>query len=303
MKGKETEKEGWIVPADPYKDLEREIKELREELSRLILEKEELLKVICPQILRDYYALFGELEYRVSEAECEYRRLRRLAEMVQARNNRGEEVSLSALLDDLVQEFDRYQKELERFLKQVQEAAEKAREQEEAERAAEETSPEEVERKKDREDLLKKTYRELVKRLHPDMNPDQSEAERRMFQQAVEAYEKGDLETLELIQSQLEAAGGMDSGLEAAAGEDPPAFAAGRGGTLRQKRDLLKAQTERLREEIARMKAGMPYLLKEYLEDPEKAALRRESLNKTLQGYEEGIREYRKILEEKGIQA
>ena len=50
---------------------------------------------------------------------------------------------------------------------------------------------------------LKKLYRKIVKALHPDLRPDLSDEEYRMFQNAVEAYERGDLETIRVIAETL----------------------------------------------------------------------------------------------------
>ena len=267
-----------------FADLRVEIRKLQEELAQLLLEKEEL-RVACRKILAEYFQRFGELECKVTGAECEYLRMKRLMEMVQMRLNREEEISLDQILEKLIREFARYQEALEKILEQV-EASGKSGQQPAGEGTI---SPEEAEKEKQKAASMKKIYREIVKRLHPDMNPNQSEEEAKLFRKAMEAYEKEDRDTLELIYGQLgdiqgEAETGGETGLAACKER------------LERQRDLLKNQIEKVKEEIRQLKEAKPYILKEYLEDPEKARKRRRNLEVVLQNYEEQIREYKKVL-------
>ena len=45
----------------------------------------------------------------------------------------------------------------------------------------------------------KELYRKIVKKLHPDMNPDVTEHELELFHRATKAYEEGDIMTLQAI--------------------------------------------------------------------------------------------------------
>ena len=46
---------------------------------------------------------------------------------------------------------------------------------------------------------LKILYRKVIKALHPDMNPEITDAQARLFDQAVSAYKNGDLPAMRLI--------------------------------------------------------------------------------------------------------
>ena len=46
---------------------------------------------------------------------------------------------------------------------------------------------------------LKKLYHRIVKALHPDLNPNLTQAQLNLFNNAVNAYESGDLNTLSII--------------------------------------------------------------------------------------------------------
>ncbi len=271
-------------------ELKEEIRRLKEEVSQLILEKEELEHVICPKILADYYARFGKLEYAVSEAECEFLRLKRLMEMVQARKNRQEEVNLAGILEDLSREFARYQEELEKLLRRMEQLQ---KERSAADFGAEDSSKE-AEGEAEEAAEAKKIYRELVKRLHPDMNPNQGEREAKLFQKVVEAYGKGDVAALRLLYSQVEE---VNTDAESGSLEEQMAVEA----QLKSQRDFLQRQVEILREAITRIKQTKPYVLRDYLENSAKGEARQQELEKALQAYEEGIRGYRDQLREEGV--
>ena len=48
----------------------------------------------CRNIELEYMRRFGETEYKLQEAYCEYLRLKRMMEMVQAKRNRQEEITI-----------------------------------------------------------------------------------------------------------------------------------------------------------------------------------------------------------------
>ena len=178
-----------IMAVDTFEELKKEISRLRDEVSALILEKEELTNVICPRILSEYYDRFGRLEYAVSATELKYQRLKRLMEITQAILNRGEKINLRTVMEQLSRELGEIERKLREFAETIENFFGKT---EAAKEQSAELTPEEKEKANKQSADEKKLYRDIVKRLHPDMNPKRSEAEERLFQQAVEAYEKHD---------------------------------------------------------------------------------------------------------------
>ena len=292
-----------IMAVDTFEELKEEISRLRDEVSALILEKEELTNVICPRILSEYYDRFGRLEYAVSAAELKYQRLKRLMEITQAILNRGEKINLRTVMEQLSRELGEIERKLREFAETIENFFGKT--EAEKEQSAKRTPKEEEKANKQSADE-KKLYRDIVKRLHPDMNPKRSEAEERLFQKAVEAYEKHDLETLEIIHAQLDDIGKSGDGADpvanpaANAALSPEERKAEEERLLRQK-DLLEKERMRLRAEIDQIKQKKPYILKEYLEDEEKAEKRQEELEKLLKSYQDGIEEYDRLLDESGV--
>lgn len=129
--------------------------------------------------------------------------------------------------------------------------------------------------KRDIGEEIKKLYREIVKRLHPDSRPDGTvtEHEKELLQKAQEAYKQGDYDTLRRIWDELE---GMDAPEEHY--EDTPE-------DLEKLRALLRKLKEMglsLRREIAVIRGEYPYTMKELLENEELLTARKEELRAEL---------------------
>ena len=92
-KGKEFSAEQVIV-FPGVENLKKEVEKMRTELSMLLLERDELLLVICPNIETDYMLKLGSIEYKAYEAMCAMLRLKRKIELLQAKRNRQENIVL-----------------------------------------------------------------------------------------------------------------------------------------------------------------------------------------------------------------
>ena len=80
---------GDIIKIPKYDELQAEIAALRERLTQLYLERDELTLRVCPEIEAQYMIEAGDDEYKAYDAECKYRRMRRKAELYRAAVNRG----------------------------------------------------------------------------------------------------------------------------------------------------------------------------------------------------------------------
>ena len=83
-----------IIIFPEFDKIKNEIERLRIELSMLLLERDELQFVICRNIEAKYTLEFGSIEYRAYEAQCTALRLKRKIELIQAKRNRQEPVSI-----------------------------------------------------------------------------------------------------------------------------------------------------------------------------------------------------------------
>lgn len=261
---------GRIILFPDFDELRAEIEKLRTELSMLLLERDELQLVICKNIEAAYMLEFGGLEYQMYEARCLALRLKRKIELIQAKKNRQEKIYISEIEKLLDREFDEYQKRLDDLIGKMNEALE---------RRTWAVLTEEDARE------IKRLYRKVVKMLHPDLNPDLSEAQVHLFYHAVEAYQRGDLAALRVIGEMV----GVDL--------SPEHDADGR-SQLGEERNRLRALLQKVNESIAEIKANYPYTMKEVLEDPKRLEQKKKELEQMLRLFREQIAVYQAKIEE-----
>lgn len=252
---------GQIIEFPDIKKLKEKIRFLRRELEDLYPEKEHLVGVICENIQRDYTLVFGSLEYKLYEAYCEYLRLRRKRDLIQAKKNRGEKPDMEAIESRLDEEFREYKRRLEEQMEEINEAIEKSKLK---------LLPEEEQKE------LKTLYKAIVKRLHPDLNPSITEGEKELFYNATESYKLGDLNTLRIIYD-LTVKGEEE---ELSLPND----------SLAKEAERLEKAIVAIREEIERIKSNPPYSLKIYLEDERKKAERLNTLRQEIRSFQLAIR-------------
>ena len=180
----DTSSAGNVIVFPDFEKLKNEVEKMRTELSMLLLERDELQFVICKNIETEYMLKLGSIEYKAYEAQCAALRLKRKIELIQAKKNRQEKVIISAIEETLDNEFAEYQKQLNEQIDKMNDALKRSK----AEVLSDEDNKE-----------LKKLYHKIVKALHPDINPDVSEAQVQLFDNAVSAYKSGDLGTLRII--------------------------------------------------------------------------------------------------------
>jgi len=153
---------------------------LREELTALLTQVDTLLGTAKPNLLALYQTKIGLWEMRLLQAQCETARQRRKLELDQASINRGVPPAPSEIEATLELEFLAWQQKLREAAERVQTAEQRLKHL---------LSPTE-----DRE--LKKRYHALVRRLHPDVNPNLTDEQRRLWHRVQAAYEAGDFTEL-----------------------------------------------------------------------------------------------------------
>ena len=212
----------------------------------------------------------GSIEYKAYEAQCAALRLKRKIELIQAKKNRQEKVIISAIEETLDNEFAEYQKQLNEQIDKMNDALKRSK----AEVLSDEDNKE-----------LKKLYRKIVKALHPDINPDVSEAQVQLFDNAVSAYKSGDLGTLRIIGEMV--------------GNNPlPEQHKDAMTQLVEERERLQGLLKSIRESIDNIKSEYPYTMKDILQDTEKTEQKKQELENILEQYNELISIYKSRIEE-----
>ncbi len=156
---------------------------LREEVVHLLTEAHDLIHTIKPNLLALYQTKIGVWELKQFRLQCQAARLKRKVELIQACLNQGCWPDLAAIEAQLEEEFRAWENKLRLEAERIAAAEE---------RLQHLLSPED-----DHE--LKKLYYRLVKKLHPDLNPELTEDQRRLWLRVQDAYELGDLDELRAL--------------------------------------------------------------------------------------------------------
>lgn len=261
---------GNVIVFPDFEKLKNEVERMRTELSMLLLERDELQFVICKNIETEYMLKLGSIEYKAYEAQCAALRLKRKIELIQAKKNRQEKVIISAIEETLDTEFAEYQKQLNEQIDKMNDALKRSK--------AEVLSDEDNKK-------LKKLYRKIVKALHPDINPDVSQAQVQLFDNAVQAYKNGDLNTLRIIGEMV--------------GNSPlPEQHKDALTQLIEERERLQNLLKAIRDSIEQIKSEYPYTMKEIIEDEEQTEQKKKELENILSQYNELISIYKAKIEE-----
>ena len=243
--------DSWSIMFHPdFDKLKAKVEKLREELIMLVIERDTLLYQECRNIEMKYLLSVGVLEYKAYEIECAILRLKRKAELIQAKINRQEEIVLSEVEENLDFEFAEYQEKLNEQIDKMNAAIERShRELLSKEEAGE----------------LKTLYRAVVRGLHPDLHPDLSAAKIKLFQNAVEAYERGDINGLRIIHAMVSE--------PAISLENTDSFV-----VLIKEEDRLTELIEYMKDIISGIKSEYPYTMKSLVQSPLKIEARKAEL-------------------------
>ena len=132
----------------------------------------------------------------------------------------------------------------------------------------------------------KELYRKIVKKLHPDMNPNVTEHDLELFHRASKAYEEGDIMTLQAIYDEIY---GVDK--EVLSEEESME-------ALQSLREQLLERIAKAMEAIKAIKEDFPYTEKEFLDNPEAVKAKQDAIIRLIQEYEKEIIRLSKILQE-----
>lgn len=251
-----------IILYPEFEKLKEDVEKLRTELSMLLLERDELLYVECKNIEMAYMLSIGGLEYKAYEIECAILRLKRKAELIQAKKNRQEKINTAKIEELLDIEFSEYQAKLDEQIHKMNAALARSH--------GQVLTEEEIYE-------LKKSYRAIVKSLHPDLHPDLSDEKLRLFFSAVEAYENGDVNGLHVIETMV---------------CEPILYGMGESCKMVKEKERLCNLLQNLKKSILQIKSEYPYTMKAFVQNPPKIIDRKSELTKSIQYLNEVMAAY-----------
>lgn len=246
-------------------DLSPESKRLREQYDNLKLEfaelfqkKDYMLSFEEDLLTALYLELIGQKQYELFCLQTEVGSLRMKQQLIQAALNRDEKPDLASIEKKIKKAFSSYYKQIEQQMKDLAKAREFL--------SKPVLSEEEVEE-------IKKLYRLLVKRLHPDLNPSLTQQGLELFYQVQTAYKLCDLNRLReytlLIETSLEE---MKNNV---------------GDTLIIKQiETLEKQITELKDQIKRLDGEFPFAYRILLLDKDWIESQQAQLTKEIELYE-----------------
>lgn len=225
----------------------------------LLFHEAELLKA-------EYMEKVGMLEYKLYEFQIAFRRLKRKLELVRQKVNCQEKVNLQAIEYKLDAEYADYEEKVAAQLAEINKLLNISGV------MSQEACKE-----------IRSLYTRLVKRLHPDLNPAQSNEEYELFYKAVQAYKNSDilqLRRIELLTDKIS---------EHSTNKDE----------LKKLRyEALKKSCLALEKEMAELRKGFPFDKQAFLKDKQAVKQRQSELQASLEDYKEKYAELEATLKE-----
>lgn len=110
---------GQIIEFPNDKKSKDKIRKLKKTLENLVFKRDNLKYIICENIKTEYMLIFGSLEYKIYKAYCNYLRLKRKKDMIQAKKNRQEKINMEVIDKKLDLEFTEYKKKLNEKIEEI----------------------------------------------------------------------------------------------------------------------------------------------------------------------------------------
>jgi len=248
--------------------LQEEVTALEKQLGELILERDELLNAVKPNLEAKYQKKIGYRELERFGMELEARKMKRKIELVQKAINRQEAIITEKIEDQLDKEFKEWYKKIDERYQKLQDA---------------ENQLSGLMTKRESEEF-KKLYHELVFKLHPDLNPDQTENEKILWNKVQQAYVNGDLEEVRLLRILIDTYEGtieQSSSIE----------------ILEKRKTKLAEQIHKITGQLNKMKTQFPFNLIDKLNDTDWVQLKLKDLSKKIDYWEDKLIKFTELFE------
>ena len=255
-----------------YEKAKAELKAKREEYAFLLGEYAELTGPHRQHLETHYMMKVGRKEYKLFGLQVEILRLKREIALYQAAKNRGEVITKEQVKAVIEKEFADFKAKLKAQQEKLKEA--------EALYGTPLLSPEKVKE-------VKKIYHRLVMKLHPDLNPNQPEMAKHLWEQVVAAYKEQNWEGLMLLNDMVEE-------LLAGNEKDVPSF--GLMEAIQRENEKITEKIEELKRKMEKLKARPPYCYEDLLANPAKVRKKREELDALIEQTEEAIASLEELL-------
>jgi hypothetical protein len=159
------------------------LNQARKELAELVFEQQNLLLVVGPNLEARFLARLGGLELELLQQQIENRRLIRQIELCRAALNQQQSLPREAIVAQLEEELADWRRQLRERQDKIQGSQSRLKKLLTPESSA----------------AVRTLYRQLVKRLHPDLHPHPSERQKELWYAAQQAYQLSDWARMETL--------------------------------------------------------------------------------------------------------
>jgi hypothetical protein len=246
------EGDGMLKNADSSEELavletlEKRAALLQEQIAEQLEWMDYIRSHVGPRIEHRYALTIGCFEYAAAQSELDARRAKRRLALARQMLGESGELDTAELEQKLDEELIGWQQEVAGAWRRFQESLDR-----ESGRTLMQGSDSKE---------LSRLYRQIVKRLHPDINPGASEREQQLLMSAMAAYASGDLLTMRAITVVVESLGEhvlrYPEGMNLAE-------------AMELEIAMLEATLDEVRERIIELKLQPPYCFEEKLNNPE----------------------------------
>lgn len=244
---------------------------LKEQVANQIEVFTHLVETEGPNIESQYMMLVGQLECQLLQLGMEVKRWKRRFALYQIYINRGEKPNMVEIEELLDKEFAEWREKIATFVGKLEDSKLKF---DAAKMSDSETN------------AIRCEYLKAVKQLHPDLNHNLSEAASNLWNQIQKAYAAKDWRQLKFLVSLV------DGVVPKAANFDHTPDGLEK---LREACAQLEAKGREVSEQIAALKATVPFAYQVLLEDPIMLERKQNSLKKKIASIKAAIAKYERM--------
>ena len=157
----------------------RQIQAIRKRIVQTLAQREELVSVVCPNLSMEYYIHLEPEDTKLFQLQCQFKRLKREISLIQWYINQQLPIDMAEIQRKLDMEYQEYDDMVRRQFEERQKAFDRKK-------RMFQLSDKDQKR-------LQDTYRKIVPKLHPDLNPNATAAQIKLFIKANEALKSGDV--------------------------------------------------------------------------------------------------------------
>lgn len=250
------------------------INELKESIADLLEEKDYLTYYTCRNIEVDYMLKVGFLESKLLELEVKIEKAKKRIKLIESYINEDKPINNEEIENKLSENFSEIESELNEMKKMVNFAFEYC-------------NTDKYEISEDDIKEIRDVYRDVLRKLHPDINPNITPDERRILFQATQYYEERNLKFLRSLKSLCIREKTLEETVEI---------------DELEKLQERKKRYEKIRRNIVRsitcMKNIFPYNQIEFLKDENEVRKKKDEINQEIESFNKIYAELKKIEEE-----